>query len=32
MDALAEELAFVKDLVKRLAGVHGVLRREDVDR
>ena len=32
VDALAAELAFVKDLAKRLAGVHGVLRREDVDR
>ena len=32
VDALAAELAFVKDLAKRLAAVHGVLRREDVDK
>ena len=32
VDALAAELSFVKDLAKRLAATHGVLRREDVDR
>ena len=31
-DALAAELAFVKDVIKRLAAVHGVLRRGDVDK
>ena len=30
-DALAAELAFIKDLMKRLAAAHGVLRREDVN-
>ena len=30
-DALAADLAFIKDVMKRLAAAHGVLRREDVD-
>jgi quercetin dioxygenase-like cupin family protein len=30
-DALALQLDFIKDVIKRLAAAHGVLRREDVD-
>ncbi len=32
VEALAGDLTFVKDVIKRLAAVHGVLRRGDVDK